>query len=392
MSDEQNVLEGEPITTIKPNETMANPFSDESWANEPVKVEDKKEIAETKKTKEEKNDSPVNPFDSFKEKYGYQTPEDAFKEIDELRTLKENSTTKEEIKFANEQSKKFFELLKDDKEEDVYKFLDEKRKIDKITSTEVNKDNAAETIKLGMQLKFKDLTPEEIDYKYNKQFAIPKKPVQVDTELEAEFEERMDEWKAKVADVEKEKIIEAKLARPELDKFKSELKLPDIQEKEIQPKQPTQEELDANKKYVDQFLESSSNAIKSFEGFNVSVKDKDVDIPIAYIPSEDEKKAVANQLKDFAEKGFNANAIFADRWINKDNSLNVQQMVKDWFLLQNEGKIAQKYANDAASKRLELHIKAQHNTDLKEQPNKGTFNPDNNKSEMDKLAAVMFAK
>jgi hypothetical protein len=80
-----------------------------------------------------------------------------------------------------------------------------------------------------MAQKYKDLTREEIDYKFNKQFGIPNRPVQKDIETDEEYQDRLSNWESKARDVETELMIEAKLAKPELERFKSELVLPDIQ-------------------------------------------------------------------------------------------------------------------------------------------------------------------
>jgi hypothetical protein len=117
-----------------------------------------------------------------------------------------------------------------------------------------------------------------------------------------------------------------------------------------------------------------------------------VDFNVAYVPSFEEKQIVESQLREFADNNLDANMIFAERWVNPDNSINVKQMTKDLFLLQNEGKITQKYINEAANKRLALHLKKQSNIDLNGTNSGGTFDPSNQQSEMDKLAAVMFAK
>ena len=116
-----------------------------------------------------------------------------------------------------------------------------------------------------------------------------------------------------------------------------------------------------------------------------------MDFNVAYTPSQEERQIVTEQLREFAENNLDANVIFAQRWVNDDGTLNTKQMTKDLFLLQNEGKIAQKYVNDAANKRLAMHLKKQSNINLSS-TNSGTFSPNVQQSEMDKLAAVMFAK
>jgi hypothetical protein len=97
-------------------------------------------------------------------------------------------------------------------------------------------------------------------------------------------------------------------------------------------------------------------------------------------------------MKEFADNNLDANMIFAERWVNDDNTINVKQMAKDLLLIQNEGKITQKYVNEAANRRLAMHLKKQSNINISGQQQQGTFIPDGYQSEMDKLAAVMFAK
>lgn len=171
---------------------------------------------------------PVFSFDTLKDKFGYQSPEDVVKEIEELRVLKAAPPPAAEIKFENDASEKLFTAIQKGDRKEVYNILAQQERLDSLTTKEVNKDTAAEIIKLGMQLKYKDLTQAEIDYKFNKQFAVPREPVQSDTELDEDFDTRKAEWKSLVEDVEMNKMIEAKLTKPELEAAKSKLVLPEV--------------------------------------------------------------------------------------------------------------------------------------------------------------------
>lgn len=198
----------------------------------PTAVEHTAQQAQVQQVVEEQQvnvEQPTFTFDILKDKFGYEKPEDVVTEIEQLRSLK-NNPVKPEIKFENELSEKLFKAIQGGKEDEVYKYLAEKQKIETLTSQEVNKDSAADIIKLGMQLKYKDLTPQEIEYKFNKEFALPKQPVQAINEDEDEFQIRLDTWKEQVADIEMNKIIEAKLIKPELDGAKSKIVLPALEE------------------------------------------------------------------------------------------------------------------------------------------------------------------
>jgi len=172
----------------------------------------------------------VDPFGVLKEKFGYNSAEDAMTEIEQLRKLKDAPLANED--FENELSLNIFRALQAGKKDVVYDYLSKETKIDGLLSKEITKDTAADYVKLGMQLKYPDLTEGEINFKFNKQFAIPAKPIQsVDEEPEA-YQERLTQWQQTVNDKQMEMLIEAKFAKPEVEKFKSQLVFPEIYQDE----------------------------------------------------------------------------------------------------------------------------------------------------------------
>ena len=384
--------------SVQENVQTFNPFSDSAWsetpdlANNVTQQHPDQEATTTSSpdTQEEYEEEIVDADEWLKTQFGWENADAAKAEIDELRKLREGASSQAEIEFANEQSAKFFKLLQEGKEDDLYSFLENKKKFDRLSSiTDLDTRSAAEIIKLNMQQKYRDLTPAEIEYKFNKQFAVPNKPNQGEMETDDEYQERLQSWEAKAKDIETEMFIEAKLAKPELEKFKNELVLPDIQfESESQSYQPTQEELEATEALMNQFKESAKAALSSFDGFSVSVKDEEVEIPLSYAVSDEEKTAVASQLERFADANFDANVVLAERWLKDDGKggyqLNTNQIIRDLTLLQSDGKMNQKFVNDAASKRLTEYIKKTSNVSVTSQTAQSTFNPSSSKSELDK--------
>ena len=374
--------------SVQENVQTFNPFSDNSWSEQrpdsTQTTEQQPEQATTTSspdTQEEYEEEIVDADEWLKREFNWESADAAKAEIEELRKLRETASSEAEIEFANEQSAKFFKLLQEGKEDDLYSFLDNKKKIDRLTSTDLNNATAAEIIKLNMAQKYKDLTREEIEYKFNKQFGIPNRPVQKDIETDEEYQDRLSNWESKARDVETELMIEAKLAKPELERFKSELVLPDIQfESQDQPQGPTQEELDAQVAMIDGFKKNVESALKSFDGFSVSVKDEEVEIPLSYAVSDEERNVVASQLERFADSNFDANAVLAERWLKEDGrggyELNTNQIVRDLALLQSEGRINQKFVNDAAAKRLAEHIKRTGNVTVTSRTPQQTFSPE----------------
>lgn len=374
-------------------------FGGESGANTPVNEVKAVEataapVEVTPKSEPENKVADVTTLldSELKTNLGFDTWDDAKKQFEELKTLKEATSTKEEIKFANEQSKKFFELLKEGKEDDLYSFLSEKKKIEKFTSVEVNNETAEDIIKLSIATKNKNLSSKEIDFLYKQDYVTPKEPTQRVSETDEEFEERVTEWKEKSEIVEMKRMVAAKMAQPELEKLKIELVLPDIHNNQPEQNQPTQEELDNWKKVKEDYLKSADTVVKELNELNITVKDEDVDVPLSYTYSAEEKKLVADQMQELAEKNFNVTSLFDKRWSNADGSINTNQIARDLALLNSGDKAIQKLSNDAASKIKLKYIQEKSNIKLNGNSSSGTFNPQSGQSPMDELAKKFFVE
>lgn len=302
------------------------------------------------------------------------------------------------LKFDNEDSRRLYEAIKNpEKRKEVKEILDLQDTLDVVTSKEITAETAEDIIKLGMKLT-KGLTKDEIEYKFKKEFGYPKEPVKGEFEEDSEFEEKHGEWKQRIADINMERAIEAKGYLPELQNKKSQLKLPEIPTSK-EAYVPTQEELDAHKKSVDSFVQSVNDSFSSFTGFGTTVKDKDVDFAVNYDLSADEKTNVTAKLNQFANEGFDANALFAKRWASVDDkgnvSMNVQQMIKDLSLLEASEKVHQKIAIESANKRMEEFLKEKKNINLNVSQGNGetalTGLPANKQEVSKKLQEAAFA-
>jgi hypothetical protein len=359
-----------------------NAFDETNWQEKPI--EETVAIVEENKVEEvkpvEKVETPAEQptvESELKTNLGYDSWDAAKAELEDLK--KKATGTPAEIKYANEESEKLAKALVGGDRKQVLAILQKQDQLEQLSSVEVSLHNASDIVKAAMKYKYESegLTKDDIDYKFNKQFGIPAKPVQSDIETDEDYQEKLASWEAKKRDAEMELVIEAKLLKPELAKLKAELVLPDIQKQEtpITQTPKSQEDLEAEKKFKDSFLKSAEASINELKGFNVSVKDKDVDlIPLSYDLSPEEKTNVANQIKNFAEKNFDANAIFAERWVNADGVLDTGKMIKDLAKLESDDKPIQKLVNDAANKRLELYLKEKKNINVNETTQSGAAN------------------
>ncbi len=297
------------------------------------------------------DDKPIEDGRNYlKERLGFDDWDSAKAEIE---TLKTKAQTPAEFKLEGLEAGKIKEL---------YAIIDKKEKLDKLTEGEITKENAPVIIKAAMIEKYKGLSPEMVSHKFNKQFALPVKPKEDSYTDTDEYDIAVNDWKEKVADIEMEMLIEANLVRPELEKIKSEIKLPELEKNQSFEQKP--EDLAKEQQEREQFLKNSGEALKNFQGFNVAYKNNDVDVQSTYALSEEEKTSVFDKMKLLAEKNYNSNAVFAERWVNADMSFNYNQIAKDLATLETADKSSQKFVSDVAAKVKEQYIKAKHNTDL----------------------------
>jgi hypothetical protein len=210
---------------------------------------------------------PSDPFGIFKEKFGYESPEAAVQEIEALRAFR-SAPPAAELKFENEDSRRVVEALQKGDFKPVYEVLDKHMQIDRLTAGDMTPETAAEVVKLGMQLKYKDLTAAEINYKFNKQYALPPKPGLLPSEDQEEYNQRVAAWEAQVADRQMELMIDAKLARPELTSSKSKLVFPTISRPEETAFQQWQNSIVEN----DRLAAEATQEYKAFTPTSLAMK------------------------------------------------------------------------------------------------------------------------
>jgi len=310
-------------------------------------------------------------------------------ELDELRKLKEQALSSAEIKFANEQSQKFFEYAKEGKKAELRDYLIQEERLERMSSADVTKlEQAADVIKLNMQLKNKDLTADEINFQFSEDFSIPEKPEQDDEESVEAFQKREDRWKKEVERVEKRMVIAAKQAKPELAKFQSELVLPDIQRVDPKAEAAARKELEDAETEKTQFLAKLSTDYKNFNGFNVGYKDQETEFSIPFTPTDEEKVVLKARLESFATEGYSK--YFGDRWFDKEGNPKIEKMMSDIYWLDNGDKILQKTATDSGQKRLEAYIKQRSNIRVNDAVPGGVSQPDGQQSEKEKMEAAIW--
>jgi hypothetical protein len=367
-----------------------NPFSDE---NAP-QVQQQVEVAPTapnepaqaapppqEETKVEEQAVSTQSFDSnqfVKERFGYDSVEQAEQEF---KKLKEQPS----FEFKDDVSKSLFDAIREGKADDVYEILNQQKRLEKLTSSELTPDLAAEIVKTNIKNKYKDLSADDVELLFYDQHFVPLKPEQGYDESDEDYAGKVKTWQSQVDYAERKLMIEAKVIRPELEKLKSEIKLPDIYN-EAGREAESQEEFEIMQQARSIYEKTLDSDFQSFSGFNVSVKDEDVEIPISFNVAEDERLAMKNDLTDF-----DSDSYFEKRWFAEDGKPKVQQIMADKYLLENREKIFSKIANEAASQRLLAHLKKNGNININQSPTPQGAKPDLNGTEAERLRMAEWA-
>ena len=370
-----------------------NPFSDDNAPQVQPKIEEApiltNEPAEQQaapppqeETKTEEQTAPPQSFDTnqfIKERFGYDSVEQAEQEF---KKLKEQPS----FEFKDNVSKSLFDAIKEGKADEVYEILNQQKRLEKLTTSELTPDLAAEIVKTNIKNKYKDLDQGEVDLLFYDQFFVPLKPEQGYDESDEDYAGKVKTWQSQVDYADKKLMIEAKVIRPELEKLKSEIKLPDIYN-EAGMEAESQAEFEMSQKARSIYEKTLDSEFQSFNGFNVTVKDEDVEIPISFNLGEDEKLAMKNSLTDF-----DSDSYFGERWFAEDGKPKVQQIMADKYLLENYTKILQKVANEAASQKMLSHLKKNGNININQTPTpQGTTPSLNTTAEQERLANWAFS-
>lgn len=373
MADEQVLEEEQKTETVDVSTILQNVAFGDNEPSQQVNTEIKEEVKDVIVEKKDEVTEIQVPVEWLKKEFEIEDPAILKAEREELKATKEKLKKFE----VDENGFKILDYLKPENEDKLFEFLSNKKKIEKFANTDVNENTAAEIVKFQMQQKYKGtLSEDDINHKFNKQFGIPKEPQEDKFDTITEYEIAKEEWDEKVKDAKAELLIEAKLALPDIQKLNTGITLPNIEREINSAKEPMPEELAAFKVQKDSFIQSFNNVSKDFAGFAAQVKNKDVDYSVAYTPSQEEKNLISQKMQVFAESGFDANALFADEWVDKDGQINVQKMTEDLSRMFMGKNAEAKIANEAANKRMELYLQRKKQIDITETNEEGKLQLD----------------
>ena len=274
-------------------------------------------------------------FDSdefLKKEFGWNNADEAKAAKAELESLRAKAP---EIKYG----------VPEDKQEEYYNLLDKKIKLDKVEKLDAtNAANAAQIVKTDLQYKYPNLTADDIDFMYEQKYNLPEKPESDNYGDETEYKSALAKWERQASIVNKTLEVDAKLAQPNIAGYKSQIVLPDITSPAAP--QPTQEELQEAERYRNDYIAAVDTGVKAFSGYSAAFKDGEVEVPISYAITEDEKKSLAATLKNFDIIPY-----FQQRWLDKEGKFKTGQMANDLYLLENPDKVLSKMVNESAAQK-----------------------------------------
>lgn len=286
-------------------------------------------------------------FTPFKEKYGFQTHEEALAEIEAYRQMK--SQPFKEVPFANEDSAAIAMALSEGKFDDVREFLNKQHRLGSLSTMEVTADSAADIVKYGLAIKHPYLNESEINYEFNRQFATPPKPAQFADEDQPEYEARVAQWQQSVNDRQMALMIEAKKFRPELENAKKTLAFPKIQ-------QPVDDGYAQYQKMLEDQQKQDAETVAAYKTFTPQQFETALDFTdeankisfkFQYQPDQESFNKAVQIASDWTS--------FTQHYTNSDGTPNRQKFLQDMLFALNR----ETYLSQAMNQAKNAAIKAQ---------------------------------
>jgi len=286
----------------------------------------------------------TTPAVNYLKELGYDNLETAKAEIQALRQLKDNPPASA-FKFENEESEKLARAISTNPKE-AFKILQKQERIESLIAMDVNKDNAAEIIKFGIELANPDLSPEEIEFQYKQDYTASKEPVQKATEDDEEFAERHGEWKEKAEAIEMKRTIAAKMAKPQLAAAKQKIDissiLPQTQDKDYESYKAS---LQSDLEFEQKVIVPSINALTE-DKIKISIDVNDANNKMQFGVSITPDKA---DLEDAKQTALNLDRFIASINYDKDNNFTADNLASAILKLKHFDKYMQSAARQAVN-------------------------------------------
>jgi hypothetical protein len=238
--------------------------------------------------------------------------------------LWEKANKEPEVKqpeYKNEVSKTIAEYIAEGRHDEVAEFLT----IQKVLNG-AEKMSDEDVIKLKMRIEDGEANDDDIAFDFETQF---EKPDEDDKRAVRQYERKLKEA--------------AKEARKFIDERKQEVVLPPL-EKQTQAVGFDKEQLaKETQEEMAKIYDSVEKSLSAITDFKIQFSNEDVAVDYKYNYSEQEKKAVAESLKDYG-------SFFESRYGTEDGGYDGKKLAEDIIILTNREKIVQSAVSDAIHK------------------------------------------
>ncbi len=263
----------------------------------------------------------------------------------------------EPYSFANEESKRIHDLLREGKVDDVYSVLSERR-----TLAGVNDMAAPDVVKLSIKYENPDADAAELEEIYNDKYALPEKPEQAEWQDDEDYKKDLGKWDKEVKTIQKAIEKDAKAAKKALAGKVADIKLPETpaptpQQPQFTPEQVAQWERD--------FTTAMDDANKNLNEYTATYSDEEGEVQAKYVITPEERKTILDRVPDLDLRQY-----FEGRYY-KDGKPNLRQLAEDIHWLENRDKIVGTIVKDAVTQRIAKRIIDEKNIDFTGQNNGG---------------------
>jgi hypothetical protein len=231
-------------------------------------------------------------------------------------------TPKPELPELNEDAKRIYEALAEGKEEEVLKYLSERRKDYSVMSD-------FDVVKEGLRKEHPDWTDKRLDLEFKTKYNIPTKKdlSEIDADVYPDEYEKAVSYNDTVLEKENLLALQAEEYRIKLESNKSKIEFPKITDN-IQSTEPTPEQIAES---IEQWQNQVVSEVPKINDFKYRVNGEDV----VYKITPDEKTALTETMKEF-----NTGEYLTKRgWFDQEGNPNILRITEDVYRLENEGKM-----------------------------------------------------
>ena len=302
-----------------------------------------------------------------------------FKSVDEILQLADKPAP-QDINFANEDSKKVFEYLKEGKVEDVLSVYQQQKQLENIEKLDTDG-----ILKLKLRYENPELTEEELNDEFQSRYGVDEPDIDEDLDDASDIDKAKKKYEREKSAMERLKKKELKEAKDFLQEKKKEIVLPDIQKSAPRQQQDGSNEAEevAIKEFRDKYLNAIPATIDEIVGFESKYKDSELEFNTTYVIDANEKASLKEKMENFTLQDY-----FMPRYINEKGDFDTEAIAHDLYVLENFDKIVEAHVSQAVNQAKSMFVKGLKNANFQESVSRRL--PDEQQAKQDEMVNFFF--